>query len=468
MQMRHEFSDVFSAGSPGAPVPNRSLIARFDESREMQALIADIERGTVPNPDDAVARMIQQINRAITSATGSLPIRENLDGEIKLLPPISTPLRDRLPRSPGAGLSAQWRQLTAFGANLGTTTTTTGTTNAANTFVVNNARGFWAGESILYNGSTYVITSINYSTNVITVTSGLSQDTQSNGVTITKASLFWTEPGAAQRMFYAESGSPLDSTETYASRTAAYKLLGDKGSITLFSMAAGANFANQYALAKRNCLMRALLKEEYALLHAENNVTAAPWGDGTTALAYQGLIPFVTANAPAPHLQTSVGALTLEHIQAQLTRIWNEGGIGMYMLVNGVQAEKLTNLATASGNYRVIITNEGAMKVGGRVGYVVHAVSGEEVPIITHRFMPPGRMLFGADRNTHGIVSAEVEVLPQVQAPETAFSERVEGYYMQEIAPASATPEVMEFKIGLYSVPKWINSKVFALSTGVS
>lgn len=474
--MRHHFATVFEdPGSPLQRLPqSRSLIQRHLDAVEALGMSEQIERGDYgADAEAAIAKIIQQINRGITSGMTAFPVRENLQAEAVVLTPVRTPLRNRLPRVPGAGLAAKWKQLTSFGAGLGTMTTTTGTTNTADTIKVVNARGFFVGETVNYQGTTpftAVITAINFTTNVLSfAASTIGLNAQEDAKAVVKTSFFFPESGVPTRMFYTESGAPVVSTEVYADKTASYKLLGDMGNITLFSMAAGANFQNQYATAKQNCLMRVMLKEEYALLHGDSSATNEPWGDGSTAMAYQGLIPFVKANAPASQLQTSVGALTLTHPQTQLTRLWYNGAEGMWIMLNGQEAESLTKLATASGNYRVIITNDGAIKLGGRVGFLVHAVSGEEVPIFVHPFMPVGMILFGADRNQKGNASAIVDVLPQVMdQPETTFNDNIQGYYAQDIAPTAAAPEVLTFKIGLYSVPKWENANVFALSTGVT
>lgn len=465
----HVGNPFLEQSAPGMPVPSTSLIERFRRNEEAADLVQRVERGTFDgDPNEAFAAIM----RGITSTTSALPVRENLDGEVHILSPVETPLRNRLPRVPGpGGASAQWRVQTAFGAGLGTSTTTSGTTNAANTLVVANARGFFVGETILVNSATSYgpITAINYSTNVLSFASGPSLNSQTSGQTVIKTSLFWPENGAATRIFYAETGAPVENTTTYVNKTAAFKLIGDMGSVTMFGMAVGQNFFNQYEVEKRNCLYRAMLKEEYALLHADSSATTAPWGDGVSALAFQGLIPFITANAPSAQLQTSVGALTLDHLQQQLSRIWYQGGRGLYIMMNGSQAEGMTKLLTNSGNYRLIVAQDSSAKAGVRVAAIVHAVSGEEVPIMVHPFLPAGMILYGADRNQMGQPTAEVEALPQVQAPASAFLDGTfQGFYAQEIAPTASAPEVLAFKVGCYEVPKWKNTQVFATSTGVT
>lgn len=460
----------FLSGAPSQiVVPHQGLIERYRADDSARAAIERLARGGI---DTDGAAELANILRGITSQTSALPIRENLDAEVHVLTPVTCPLRNRIPRVPGpGGLSAQWRQQSSFGTGLGTLTTCSGTTNSANTLVVANARGFFAGEQIIHNSVTHTIASINYSTNVITVGSspGISQNTQTNGQTVVKANYFWPEQGTASRIFYEETGAPVENTTVYLNKTAAFKLIGDMGSVTMFAMATGQNFFNQYETEKRNTLIRAMLKEEYALLHADSSVTAAPWGDGTNALAFQGLVPFINANAPSAQIQTSVGALTFGHLQQQLTKLWYNGGRKLWIMVSGAQAEGLADLLANKGNYRISVTSDVNAKAGVRVTGLVHSVSGEEVPIFTHPFLPQGMIVFGADTNDLGQSAYEIEVLPQVQAPESAFMDGTfSGFYAQEIAPTSSSPEVLKFKVAAYEVPKWKNANVLGISTGVT
>lgn len=473
MNTLHHFSDIFSldAGGPlQLPVPSQSLIQRYVDSSEYIELQRMIQRGDV-QPDEAIIKMQRIIERGVTSTMTAFPVRENLDAEVVVLSPVDTPLRNMLPRTPGSGLAVKWKQQTSFGASLGTMTTTSGNVNVANTLVVANARGFFVGEDFLYLGTTFRITAINYGTNVISVAAGIGLNSQVNGTTVLKVGYFWPEQGTAGAIFYKEDGAPTENTTVYADKTAAYKLLGDMGSVTMFSMAAGANFQAQYPIEKRNCLVRALLKEEYALLHSEDNVVAAPWGDGVTALGFKGMIPSIRATAPADHLQSSVGQLTVDHIHAQLARVWYKGGRRRYILMSGQEAISLAKIATTTGNYRaMLVIAEGGTTLGVQVTAIQAAVGGEMVPIYVHPFLPQGTMVVGSLLNVNGNAGAEVDVLPQAlgDSPESAFLEGIQGFYAQDIAPTAAAPEVLKFKVAVYETYKHKNGQVFALSEGLT
>lgn len=470
----HQFADVFQDFDQRALLSHRlpvsqPLIQRFQDAADSLGLLEQINRGELgTDADNAIAQLMQVYQRGITSATSGLPVRENLQAEAIILTPVETPLRNRLPRVPGAGLSAQWRVLTSFGTNLGTLAATSGTINTINTIKVANARGLFAGEQVLYAGATYTISSINYTTNVLSGMTGVGANSQTDGQSVVKVSGFFPESGANSSIFYGESGAPTQSTESWVNKTAGYKLLGDMGNITLFAMAAGANFQNQYATTKKICLLRTMLKEEYALLHADSSVTVAPWGDGTSALSYLGLIPWMKANLPSAQWQTSVGALTIEHLQQQLNRMWYQGGRKRYILVSGQEAQSLSKIAQGSGNNRLLLTAPDAT-LGVQVAAIIPAIGEGPVPIIVHPFLPAGTIVFGSDTNQEMQPTAQVSVLPQVmESPETTFTDNIQGYYAQDIAPTATAIDVMNFAVKVYSVPQWENTQVFALSEGVT
>lgn len=345
------------------------------------------------------------IERGVTSSMTAFPVRENLEAEAKILVPLDTPFRAMLPRTPGAGTASAWRQLTALG-------------------------GGW--------GSAY---------------------DQPGG-------------GSATRMFFAETGAPAEHTSVYAAKSASYKLLGTYFSVTGFAMASGANFQQQYATERKNAILNLMLNEEHALINGDSAATAAPWGDGSSALAFDGIINLVTVanGTPSAQVQTSVGALTIAHLEAQLTRIWKQGGRDMYILCNAQETQSLSTLAQSSSTIiRVQATaTEGQSVLGLKVTGIVHPVSGEIVPIHTSRFVPAGTIIFGSKYLPDGSPSADVNVLPQVELPQLAPNEPVQGYTAQELAATTAAPQVFAGIVTVYEVLRLKGATVFAKSTGVT
>lgn len=459
----------------GAPEALNGLRAQEQALRkQLKGLKRTTLTGTV---NDILAQLDMtrgQLERAITSSMTAFPVRENLEAEAKILIPLETPLRNRLARVPGSGLASKWKVVTSLGGGYGGATTSTASGNTAGqaTVTVVNSGGIVAGDTLIIGTGgtqeTKIVASVDYSTHVITLSTNLAN--AQNSVPVVKAS--W-QPGGneAIRAFFAESGSPSSYSTVYADKTASYKLLGTKGSVTGFAMAAGANFQNQLATEKNNSVMNLMLNEEWALINGNSTIVAPPHGDGTNALAFDGLLKSIsTANGtPADQIQTAVGALTVAHIDNQLRRLWTQGARGYYMLVNSQESLSMVHLAEASGSIiRVQATSDGKTVLGVTVTGYVHPITGEVIPVDSDRFLAPGTMIFGCTQLPDGSPAADVEVLPQVQLPELAPNTPIQGYTAQEIAPASASPQVYEFITTVFEVLRVKSAVHFAKSTGLT
>lgn len=470
------FKNMAMAGSPGYQANSQPIITRaFNAVAQAQNMSQDeIQRvfmagwnGT--NLDERALGLVNEIQRGIYTGMSAFPVRENLEAEAKILIPTETPLRNRLPRGIGAGLRAEWKLATSFGSAFGTVTTTSGTVNAASTIVVANAAGFYPGETILVNGATsYTITAVNESTKVITVAGGSpSLNSQTNGQSVVKTSLFQPGGGAASDFFFGESGAPSERTTEYDDASAAYKLGGEIGEVTIMAIATGANFQDQLAVEKRNRLMSTMLNEENALIHSKSNVVHAPWGDGITALGYRGLIEFIDNEAPASHVQSSVGALTHDFVASMITRLHYQGARGIYILVSGQESLSLNKIAFTSGNGRYTF-NQTESTLGTRVAAVIHPITGEAVQLVFSSFLPPGTMIFCSEQLPDGSPAAEVDVLPQTNDFSLANGDPIQGYVAQEIAPDRDSPMVLPFLVSIISVPKWKSANVFAIARGIT
>lgn len=277
--------------------------------------------------------------------------------------------------------------------------------------------------------------------------------------------------GSAVQSFFGETGTVPETETVYLARSAAYKILGERRSVTGFAQAAGLTFQDNMAMERRNGLLNLMLKEENALINGNATSTAAPWGDGTTAFAYDGILRQIsTANGtPSAHIQTTVGALTFAHLDAQLRRIWAQGGQGMYIMCNAQEALSIKNIALASTSvHRVVLTDQGASQAGVRVQSYTHPITGEAVPVIVNRFMPAGTILFGSDRGPEQDAAAEVDILPTVQMPEYSMNAPIQGYVAQELMPTATSPLNYGFIMFVFSVLKVKIATVFATSTGVT
>lgn len=456
-----------------APIFSRGAGKPITLDPEMQEKMNAIERGEF-NGDmsqfmaNFALHMQNMYARAVTSSTSALPVRENLEAEAKVLVPLETPMRNRIPRVPGSGSAVAWRQITSVGGGYNiSTTVTTGASSATQT--VGSTAGMYVGMS-LYFATTNAYRIVSSITNATTVVLTATISTTTSEV-VTAGPYIQGPDAAGIRAFFSESGAPADHVTAYASKSASYKLMGTYFSVTGFAAAVGASFQDQLAMEKTNAIRTLMLNEENAIINGSSSLTAVPWGDGSTNYAFDGLINLITTanGTPAPQVQTSVGALTTTHIDAQLTRLWAQGGSGMWMLMNGQEVNSLAHLAEASGSIiRINADSAGNVVMGKKVGTYTHPITGEPVEIIASRFLAAGTILFGCDRLPDGNPSLAMSVLPQVQLPSLAPTDMIQGYVAQELAPTTSAPQVYPGIVTVYEVLQMRAATVFAKSSGVT
>lgn len=438
---------------------------------DIQKRMDSIQRGDFGDVDatqfmlDLQRDVLLNLNRA-QLATG-VPVREDLEAPALQIIPLDTPVRNRLPRTVGSGTSSSWYQETVLGGGYGVNTTVNGSASSATQTVVSTA-GMQPGMSLYFATSNAyrIISSVTNATTVVLTATISTTDTE-----VVSAGPY-IQPGQNPvQGFFGEAGAPATAKATYAKITLAYKLMGTMGSITGLAMAGGASYQNQRDAEILAAIRRLMLIEENALINGSSTITAAPYGDGTTAFGFDGLLnQTTTANGtPGPQIQTAVGALTTAHLDAQLSRCHNSGANDMYMIMNAQEAQSLAHLATASGSIiRVEATTDANMILGSKVIGYKHPITGQIVPIEVSRFMPAGTIFYGADRGPDGQVAADVRVLPQVQLPELAPNVNIQGYVAQELAPATTSPQVYPFLVSVFQTLRVKNSTIFGKSSGVT
>lgn len=473
-------ADPISAIGPSAPIYTRAARPKsfkdFADTRiDKKEIKRAMQTGDVSGILATLGMSQAEYQRAITTGNTAFPVRENLEDVAKVLIPVETPLRNRIPRKPGAGLASKWKQLLSLGGGYaGATLLTAGIAAAATTISVASVAGFAVGDTLLVDTGaaqeTRTITALNAGANQITFTQGFTL-AHAAPVAITK---YGIRPGSqltgALQAFFAETGAPAEHTSVYADQNASYKLMGQIGRVTGFAAAAGANFQNQLATEKTNAIMNTMINEENALINGDATSPLAPWGDGTNPLAYNGMVNLIaTANGtPADQVQVNVGPLTTAHLDAQLGRLYRQGARKQWILANEQEIRSLAHLAEAAGSIIRINQGPSGVTLGTQVANYVHPITGESVPIMPSRDLSPGIVIFGCDQLPKGDVSLEVEVLPQVQLPQLAPNTSIQGYVAQEIAPTAAAPQVYPFLVSIYSVLKMKSALHFAISRGVT
>jgi len=216
-----------------------------------------------------------------------------------------------------------------------------------------------------------------------------------------------------------------------------------------------------------------MLNEENALINGSSTITAAPWGDGSNALGFDGIRNLTTTanGVPVAQVQTAVGALTFAHMDSQIGNIWNNGGTGLWMLMNAQESLSISHLFDASGSTNRVVFqtgSQGNLIAGRRVVGYVNPIDGQTVDIIVSRFMPPGTIIYGADYLPDGSPAYDVSVLPQVNLPQLAPDEQIQGYTAQELAPTTAAPQVLPWICSVFEVMRMKGATVFGSDSGVT
>ncbi len=329
--------------NPGALPPSQPIyvargnpqaitqMPKLQISKDLRRQMKSIERGTFTGDITQILTQLNmsqnQFQRGITSGMTAFPVRENLEAPAVLLLPLDTPIRNMLPRTMGSGLASKWKQLASFGGGYAGATTLTGaaTSGSAVSIPVVSSAGFAVGDTVSIstapaNIEYQVISAIADSTHITVAT-----------LTTTRAAAcavikYGIEGGSATtgavQAFFGETGAPAAHTSVYVDQTGSYKLMGVIGSVTGLAMSAGATYQNQLATEKTNAIRNLMLNEENALINGDSTSIQAPWGDGTTAFAFAGMLNLITTGngTPIDQVQSAVGALTMAAIDAQLGR----------------------------------------------------------------------------------------------------------------------------------------------------
>lgn len=441
-------------------------------STEHMNALAQINRGEFgSNVEQALANIMADINRSITSTTTAFPTRENLEAPARLLVPLDTPVRNRLRRIPGSGKASAWKQVTSLGGGYGfQTTVTTGASSATQT--VGDTGTMRAGD-ILWFAVTAAARTVSSITNATTVVLTATISTTTAETVTNTSNPYGAGANAVSktRIFFSETGAPAQHATVYADKSASYKLMGTFYDITGFAMAAGATYQNQLEMEKTSAIRNLMLNEENALLNASSTAITEPWGDGTTAFGFDGLNNLITTanGTPSAQIQTAVGIFTTAHIDGQIRRLYEVGVTDLFMIMNPIEALSLAHVLEGTGSILRYMADKDGRVVGGiYVGAYINPITGQPIDILVSRFQPAGVILYVGEMLPDGSPVADVDVLPQVALPQLAPTENIQGYTAQALAPTTSAPQVYPGIVTVYEVLRLKSAVHTAKSSGVS
>lgn len=188
-------------------------------------------------------------------------------------------------------------------------------------------------------------------------------------------------------MFYAEAGAPTSSTTVYADRSETYKLAGLDGGVAGFAIAAGANFQDQLAIEKRNCLLHLKRLEETALINANG-----------TSYAFSGLLTQIaTAYSSPTRVSTGTTAsAVLADLDYVLKAVWDAGGDITLFVLRSSESKIISDAITQNAGtspMRVNIDQQSLITGGFFVNAYISPINGRLVELVPDKFHTTGTII---------------------------------------------------------------------------
>jgi len=193
--------------------------------------------------------------------------------------------------------------------------------------------------------------------------------------------------GVTYSMFYAEGGAPSSRTTTYHDRSEIYKLAGLDGGVTGFAVAAGASFADQLAVEKRNTIFHLKTLEETALINA----------DGTGG-SFEGLLTQIsTGNGSTVRASTGgTASAVINDLDYILKSAWDKGGDISLLVLRSSEAKAISDAITRdSGTSPLRINLQGPINIAGGffVNQYISPISGSRVELMPDKFLTTGTII---------------------------------------------------------------------------
>jgi len=188
-------------------------------------------------------------------------------------------------------------------------------------------------------------------------------------------------------MFYAEAGAPSSRTTVYADRSETYKLAGLDGGVAGFAIAAGANFQDQLAIEKRNCLLHLKRLEETALINADG-----------TGYAFSGLLTqVVTGYGSTVRASTGTAAsAVLADLDYILKGAWDNGGDITLLVLRSSESKIISDAITQNAGtspMRVNIDQQSLITGGFFVNAYISPLNGRRVELVPDKFHTVGTII---------------------------------------------------------------------------
>lgn len=240
--------------------------------------------------------------------------------------------------------------------------------------------------------------------------------------------------GTGTSGFFADAGTPNETTQTFSVATAAYKLLGRKLSVGLLHIAAskdsGVPVEDELLRIKT---LEVMLAEEDAIVNADASVDTN---------AFDGLIKQITTNSGTASLITASG------VSAYDSQIFNAGGFASHLLISPRQSRALMDELQGQGSIqRIVVSDQGAAVANLKVSKIVSPNTGSNIEVVVSRYMGAWALLLSM-RSPAGENYIEMEdLIPMIKldVPVTTFAK---DSFVVEATVLKVIAEPYQMKIG--------------------
>lgn len=181
--------------------------------------------------------------------------------------------------------------------------------------------------------------------------------------------------GTGSMIFFADAGTPNETTQTFTTATAAYKLLGRKLSVGLQHIASsqgqpGGTAEDQLLRVKT---LEVMLGEEWAIINADSTVDTN---------GFDGLLKQITTNSGSAALLTASGVAAYDQT------IFEAGGNATHLFLSPRQKRAIMDELQSSGSiHRIVTANDSGRVANLDVKSILSPVTGNEIQFVVSRYM---------------------------------------------------------------------------------
>lgn len=218
--------------------------------------------------------------------------------------------------------------------------------------------------------------------------------------------------GTGTTPFFADAGTPGETTQTYTTESAAYKLLGRKLSLGLMHIASsqGNPAGNAEDQLLRTKTLEVMLGEEWSIINSDSAVHTN---------GFDGLLKQITTNSGTSALLTASGVAVYDQT------IFEAGGVATHLFIGPRQKRALADQLEKTGAIqRIMIQDQKGAVANASVKAIISPNTDQEIQLVTSRYMGNWAIL-GAVTSPSGEAYVDMQdLIPMIKmdVPVTTFA----------------------------------------------